>query len=167
MIVYVTLGIAGLVACDALQPKLDMHKIEKAVAQTATNEFRNASVASAKCPKERTERSGDVFDCTVSVEHQYVHYVIKQLDGHGRVDVKRNEPFVLAPSVSDQGRDLLRSRGIFVQSFTCNQHRVYFPNGTKKVQCKVAVGGVKELVYIATLDGEGKVSAAVAGTDLP
>ena len=156
-------AVAFVGACDSFQPKLDMRKIRIAIAQTATNEFPKTTVDVATCPAARIERNDDRFVCTVSVDEQQVRYEVAQTNGHGRVALRRQDAFALAPTVANQGRDLLRRRGIVVRTFTCDDHRVYFPRVTQRVRCQAAVATVDHLIYVATLDRNGMVASVAAG----
>ena len=159
-----------VVACNSLQPKLDMRAISSAVAQTASNEFDAARIGDTRCPRPRVQQRGDRFFCGVVIDAQLVSYKISQTDGHGHVAIKREDGFAFAATVADQGRAKLRERGIAVSTFTCNDLHVYFPKHMNNVRCLATRPGSgidpssglrmkpRPFIYYATLGPDGKVT---------
>jgi hypothetical protein len=129
-------------ACGAVTPRLHVDTIEADIVSSARGEFAGAHVGTAHCPSGLRQHAGDSFTCTLDIDAQTAHFVVRQLNSHGKVsDPRMTEPFVLTRDVAQSVVDEVRSADLVDVKAACGPGVVVLLGKARSLACTTTYSG--------------------------
>jgi hypothetical protein len=134
---------ALLTGCSKVQPRLHVDTIQQAIVTASKIEFKGARLGKAHCPSGRLQRKGDTFTCTLSIDGQVAHFLVRQADSHGTIDKRTpalQDKFVLVRDVDTAVVQEVRNVELLDVQAQCGSGVVFILRAARTVRCTATYG---------------------------
>jgi hypothetical protein len=138
--------------------KLDMGKLRSAIEANAKQAYKGFPVGKAVCPKSRSMKKGDVFDCTIPVSDGILTIAVTQSDANGNARFVAKEAVLdLAKARTFIATQIEQQTGVEAD-VDCGRTKVKMIAPGKVLSCTATDGSDTLKVKLLVKDTSGNVS---------